>query len=138
MPYFWGPRLLAMPPSTTTDDLKDDSANYTSAYAVQAFASSGDPILGLQHLLSVLVRFGYSPALLVSHTSPARLLYNSEITLTASTLAKFDWAIYGCNSSHFASTIHSHSMRFNIILACNAFANGPTLFKEVCLCPTTL
>jgi hypothetical protein len=127
-----------MPPPPTTDDLKDASANDTSTYAVHVPASSGDPILGLQHLSRVLVRFSYSPALLVSHTSPARLLYNSEITLTASTLAKFDWAIYGCNSSHFASTIRAHSMRFNIILACNAFANGPTLFKEICLCPTTL
>jgi hypothetical protein len=127
-----------MPLSPTTDDLEATSANYTSAYAVHASAFSGDPILGLQHLLNFLIRFGYSLALLVSHTSPAQLLYNSEITLTASTLAKFDWAIYGCNSSHFASTIRAHSMRFNIILACNAFANGPTLFKGVCLCPTTL
>ncbi len=134
MPYFQGPRLPAMPPPPTTNDIGDASVNYYSAYTAHASASSGEPILGLQHLSNVLICFVSLPALLVSHTTYARLLHNSEIMLTATILPKFDWTIYGFNSSHFACTIQAHGMPFNIALAWNPFANGRASFKEVCMC----
>jgi hypothetical protein len=121
------------------NDLVDASTSVDySAYAAHVSAFSGDHILGPQNLLNILVYFGNSPELLVSHTTSACLLYNSKIMLAASILAKFDCTIYSVRSGHFASTIQAHSMPFNIILACNPFANGDCFFKEVCAHPTIL
>ncbi len=56
MPYVRGPRLPAMLPPPTTNDLGEASVDY-SAYTAHASASSREPFLGLQHLSNVLVCF---------------------------------------------------------------------------------
>jgi len=65
-------------------------------------------------------------------------LYNSDVTVAASILSKFDWAVYGFNDGHFSSTITELGMPFCVILACDPYVNGRALFKEVSSCPTIL
>jgi hypothetical protein len=64
-------------------------------------------------------------------------LYNLDITRAASMLAHFDWAVYGFNSGHIFSTIREHTLPFTVILACNPYVNGCSLFCEIDLpnCP---
>jgi hypothetical protein len=72
------------------------------------------------------------------HAHTTQPLYNSDVTIAASILSKFDWAVYGFNDGHFSSTITDLGMPFCVVLACNPYANGQALFKEVSLCPTIL
>jgi hypothetical protein len=72
------------------------------------------------------------------HAHTARPLYNLDITIAASILSKFNWAVYGFNGGLFSSTIMELGMPFNIVLACIPYANGWALFKEISLCPTIL
>ncbi len=65
-------------------------------------------------------------------------LYNSDVTVAASILSKFDWAVYGFNDGHFSSMITDLGMPFCVVLACNPYTNGQALFKEVSLCPNIL
>jgi hypothetical protein len=92
------------------------------------------PTVGFQHLLNYAIRFGtyggHQPN--TNHTS--RPLYNSDITVAASTLLKFDWAVYGFNNGHFFSMITEQGMQFNIVLACNPYANDQSLLKDIYSC----
>jgi hypothetical protein len=46
--------------------------------------------------------------------------------------------MYGFNDGHFSSTIMELGMLFEIVLACNPYANGCALFTEISSCPTIL
>jgi hypothetical protein len=49
-------------------------------------------------------------------------------------LAKFDWAIYGFNSGHMLSTMRDCGFPSNVVLACNPFVHGRSLFRELSDC----
>jgi hypothetical protein len=123
MPYFRGPRLPAMPPLPALY-APGDSHQATLACIASSSPSSGAPVVGLQHLSNYLVCFGMLPQSASHPAAPAQSLYNSNITFPTSILAKFDWAVYGFNISHFASTFKEHGLPFNVILACDPFANN--------------
>jgi hypothetical protein len=137
MPYFQGPRLPAIPPMPATVTLGNASSTY-SAYAANASVLINEPIIGLQHLLNHLVRFGHSSNPHAGAATLACSLYNLDLTQAASILAKFDWAAYGFDSGHFSSTIRALGLPFTIVLACDPFANGRTLFQEIGVCPAIL
>jgi hypothetical protein len=137
MPYFWGPRLPAMPPPPAPDTYGNSSQEIPACVATSSLPG-GAPIVGLQHLLNYPVCFGTSTQSVDECTSPVRFLYNSDVTLAAIIFAKFDWAVYSFNSGHFASTFKEHKLPFNVVLACNPFANKWALFKDVCTCPMIL
>jgi hypothetical protein len=86
---------------------------------------------GLQHLSNWPVTFvTATPANAICDvTSPC--LYNSDITCAASMLAHFDWAIYCFNSGHFLSTVRKPGLPFKVVLACNPFVHGCTLFCQL-------
>ena len=90
---------------------------------------------GLQHLTTWPLTFGVR-----SHPTSADscCLYNSELTSAAGMLARYDWAVYGFNSSHFLLSICDLCLPFNVVLACDPFANGRALFQEFVKCPTIL
>jgi hypothetical protein len=96
---------------------------------------------GLQHLAIWPVSFGLNPGIPLFTIDPmvrAQTLYNSDLTSAAGLLSCYDWAIYGFNSGHFLSTICEMNLPFNVVLACNTFANGRALFQEFIRCPTIL
>jgi len=112
MPYYRGPCLLR--PSGA-----DPS---TPSVAVDTTIMHGT---GLQHLATWPVTFGMQAP---STSADSRCLYNSDLTLAAGMLARYDWAVYGFNSGHFLSLIRDLGLPFNVVLACDPFANGQALF----------
>ncbi len=46
-------------------------------------------------------------------------------------LAHFDWAAYGFNSRHFVPAISNQGMPFCIVLACDPYSNGRSLFRSM-------
>ena len=72
------------------------------------------------------------------NVASSRPLYNLDVTVAASILSKFDWAVYGFNNGHFSSTVTELGMPFCVVLACDPYKNGRALFKEVSSCPTIL
>ncbi len=46
--------------------------------------------------------------------------------------------MYGFNDGHFSLTFTELGMPFEIVLACNPYANGRALFTEISSCPTIL
>jgi hypothetical protein len=94
---------------------------------------------GLQHLAIWPVFFGLNPGVpsfTINPTVRAQTLYNFDLTSAAGLLSCYDWAIYGFNSGHFLSTIRKMNLPFNVVLACDPFANGRTLFQEFTHCST--
>ncbi len=128
MPYFRGPRL----PKEVADD-----ANFLTGVHI-SMPINGKPSIGFQHLSNYAIHFGTYAGPKLGHAHTARPLCNSDVTVAASILSKFDWAMYGFNNGHFSSTITELGMPFNIVLACDPYANGQALFKEITLCPTIL
>jgi hypothetical protein len=61
-------------------------------------------------------------------------MYNSEFPALAFHVARFNWAVYSFNSGHFASTISTRNLPFDILLACNPYAYGRALFVEFTKC----
>ena len=90
---------------------------------------------GLQHLATWPVTFGMQAP---SPSSDSCCLYNSDLTSAAGMFARYDWAVYGFNSGHFLLSIRDLGLPFNVVLACDPFANGRALFQEFPNCPTTL
>ena len=128
MPYFRGPCLpteAATP--TSSHHLVHTSIAFNSAHTI-----------GFQHLSNHAVRFGTYSEPQTGHVHSTQPLYNSDVTIAASIPSKFDWAVYGFNDGYFSSTVTELGMPFCVILACEPYANGPALFKEVCSCPTIL
>ena len=89
MPYYRGPRLP-----------RPSGANpSTPSVTVDTAIMHGT---GLQHLATWPVTFGMQAP---STSADSRCLYNSDLTLAAGMLARYDWAVYGFNSGHFLSSI---------------------------------
>ncbi len=91
-----------------------------------------------QHLLIWPVSFGTTrPDSFIVNTS-SQCLYNLDIKCAASMLTQFDWAVYGFNSGYLFSTIREHVLPFNVVLACDPYVNGHSLFCAIATCPTIL
>jgi hypothetical protein len=128
MPYFCGPRL----PKEAADAVDSTPGVHIS------MPINGKPRLGFQNLSNYAIRFGTYAGTRTGHAHTARPLYNLDITVAASILSKFNWAMYAFNDGHFSSTITELGIPFNIVLACDPYANGWALFKEISLCPIIL
>ena len=76
---------------------------------------------------NVLIRFDPVPKTL---TTIGKVLFGNEISQVARYSSSFSWAIYGFNSGHLFSTIASHNMAFELILAANICPSGHALFKQ--------
>ncbi len=50
----------------------------------------------------------------------------------------FSWAVYGFNSGHFVPMIEKRNLPFRIVLACDPFEYGRSLFGEFAECPIVL
>jgi hypothetical protein len=50
----------------------------------------------------------------------------------------FSWVVYGFNSGHFVSIIEKQNLPFRIVLACDPFEYGRSLFGEFTECPIVL
>jgi hypothetical protein len=122
-PYFCGPHINSPKSQPPLQGL----TMHANVATIPATAS-------LQHLQNWPVSFGCFPQSSDAGNVALCCLNNSKITRAASMLAHFDWAIYGINSSHFLSTINEHGYLFLVVLACNPFVNGHTLFWELSLC----
>jgi hypothetical protein len=143
MPYFCGPRLphilstepdASSQPTTTlpiTDS--DDNAIPASDPALLAFVETGS-----QHLANWPVAFGSVQYPCLPRRWDKRCLYNSDLTLTAKSIAHFDWAVYGFNSGHFVSSIRSLGLPLHITLSANPFVNGRSLFTEFSTTPSPI
>jgi hypothetical protein len=129
MPYFRGLRL----PTAAATPTNSHNPVHTSI----AFDSAHHTI-GLQHLSNHAVQFGTYSEPRSSPVHSTWPLYNSDVTVVANILSKFDWAVYGFNDGCFSSMITKLGMPFCVVLACNPYANGRALFQEVSLCPTIL
>jgi hypothetical protein len=128
MPYFRGPRL----PKEAAN-----AANLPPGVHIP-MPINGEPRLGFQNLSNYAICFRTYAGPGTGQALTARPLYSLDITVAASILSKFDWAVYGFNDGHFSLTITELGMLFNIVTACNPYANGWALFKEISLCPTIL
>ena len=84
------------------------------------------------------VHVGISKQVFPVDDSNIKLLYNLDVTCTTSILSNFDWAVYGFNSGHFISNIKKHGLTFCVVLICDPFAYGRSIFQEVYTCPAIL
>ncbi len=128
MPYFRGPRLPTEAATPTN--------SHNPVHASIAFNSVHT--IGFQHLSNHAVRFGTYSEPRTGHFHSTWPLYNSDVTVAASILLKFNWPVYGFNDGHFSSMITELGMPFCVVLACDPYANGWALFKKVSSCPTIL
>ena len=135
MPYFRGPclpRILSTEPDASSPPIttlpitdSDNYANPASDPALLAFVETGS-----QHLANWPVAFGSVQYPCLPRRWDKRCLYNSDLTLTAKSIAHFDWAVYGFNSGHLISSIWSLGLPFIITLSANPFVNGRSLFTD--------
>ena len=123
MPYYRGPRTPKQSPSIEPDPVAQATV---SAILV-------DQCHGMDHLANVPVHFGTFDST-AAPAADARALYNSDLTLSASQLCKFDWAVYGFNSGHFVSSSRARSIPFNVVLACDIIPSARALFNEFTKC----
>jgi hypothetical protein len=93
---------------------------------------------GFQHLSNWPISFGIIKLSGYSDQTSHCCMYNLEITRTASILAHFGYAVYGFNSGHFVSTISNCGMPFCIVLACDPYSNGRSLFQSMTACTHVL
>jgi hypothetical protein len=128
MPYFHGPRLL---PQVASPDASLPGVHHSTPV-------DNAPTIGLQYVSNYTVRFGKYIRPRPAHAHSNKRLYNSDLTVAASILSKFDWAMYRFNNGHFSLTITELGMPFEIVLACDPYANDRTLFTEISSCPTIL
>jgi hypothetical protein len=128
MPYFWGARL---PPQVTSPDASLPGVHHSTPV-------NNAPTIGLQYISNYAVCFGKYIGLYPAHAHSSKPLYNSDLTVAASILSKFDWAVYNFNNGHFSLTITELGILFKIVLACDPYANGCTLFTEISSCLTIL
>jgi hypothetical protein len=77
------------------------------------------------------IQFGSFPSL---EDTSIRPMYNLEFPALALCVARFNWAVYLFNLGHFASTISTRNLPFDIFLACNPYAYGRVLFDEFTEC----
>ncbi len=60
--------------------------------------------------------------------------YNNKFPAYAFSASWFTWAIYSFNSGHFASSISTCNLPFNVTLVCAPFAYGGALMEEFTSC----
>jgi hypothetical protein len=114
MPYYRGPRVTTPP---------DDTADTTDAAHCQAIASALliDDCRGLCHLSNVPVKFGDFEK---ATPQTARALHNDEFPCYAQQVLQFSWAVYSFHGGHFASTVQSRNLPFQVRLACDPSESG--------------
>ena len=110
--------------------------------AISAFATDVDdqycaPILssnfikeshGHSHcLVDVPIRFNQAPNTL---TTAGKVLFGNEIAQVVRTASSFSCAIHGFDSGHFFSTMASHNMPFDVVIAADIRPSGRALFKQ--------
>ncbi len=123
MPYYWGPRIRY--PANSGEPTVDDAANSLLMTILMQDRIS-QPCLA-----NYPIQFGNFP----SHNDTSiHPMYNSEFPALAFCVACFKWAVYLFNSGHFVSTINTRNLPFNILLACNPYAYGRSLFDEFTEC----
>jgi hypothetical protein len=66
--------------------------------------------------------------------SNARLLHNDKFPCYAQQVLQFSWAVYSFQGGHFASTIQSWNLPFQISLVCDPYKSGRSLFQEFTSC----
>jgi hypothetical protein len=106
MPYYCGPRV--------TTPL-DDTVDTTDAAHCQAIISTLliDNCCGLCHLFNVPNKFGeFKKA--TPPIAKARALLNDEFPCYAQQVLEFSWAVYFFHGGHFASTIQSRNLPFEV------------------------
>jgi hypothetical protein len=64
----------------------------------------------------------------------ARALLNDEFPYYAQQVLQFSWAVYSFHGGHFASTIQSWNLPFQVRLACNLHESSQSLFQEFISC----
>jgi hypothetical protein len=126
MPYYRGPRVTT-PPDNTVDTT--DAAHYQAIVSILLI----DNCCGLCHLSNVPIEFGvFEKATLP--TAKTRALLNDEFPYYAQQVLEFSWAVYSFHGGHFASTIQSWNLPFQVQLACNPHESGRSLFQEFTSC----
>jgi hypothetical protein len=113
----------------------DDTVDTTDAAHCQAIISTLliDNCCGLCHLSNVPIKFGeFEKA--TPPTAKAWTLLNDEFPLYAQQILKFSWAVYFFHGGHFASTIQSWNLPFQVQLACDPHESGRSLFQEFTSC----
>ncbi len=136
MPYFRGPRVHHKPNepkphphnSTVTND--PPTTNLNAAALLTSIVTSRD--VGSTSLSIRPVSFGTFDKQPTAST--LHVLYNSDLPTLAHSIARFKWAAYGFNSGHFVSTINKRNLPFDIVLACDPFAYGRSLFHDIAHC----
>ncbi len=88
----------------------------------------------MQYLSNWPVSFGDFPSDPPPTTSTVCSLYNSDLTAAARSLSCFDWAVYGFNSGHFISSIHSLGLAFKVVLTSDDYMHGRSFFTALSAC----
>jgi hypothetical protein len=128
MPYYYRGPHIKHPVEPCPEDIEHQ----------QSLAIS---VLNCSHIGSVVsicpVQFGNfeNPILVVPDESHN---YNDEFPAFALSVTRDHWAIYSFNSGHFASSIATRNLLFNVVLACDPFAFERALFAEFTKCPCIL
>jgi len=104
MSYYHGPRVTTTP---------DNTADTTDAAHCQAIASALliDDCCGLCHLSNVPVKFDDFEK---TTLQTAGALHNDEFPCYAQQVLKFSWAVYSFHGGHFASTVQSWKLPFQV------------------------
>ena len=125
MPYFRGPRVQSKKRVTFRDDVKGGSD------------IENDP--SVNGISIIPVTFCSQPAAPTENPTsmppPERVLYNADIPSLAYLILRYRWAVYCFNTGHFISSIATLNLPYEIILACDPFAHGRSLFSEFTTCP---
>ena len=132
MPYYRGPRIPVehCPSGTSTDDTPVDIDANALLTTIVTQGDCGPTSLSI-HPFHVGT----------FHTVPppqTRRNYNAEFPALAYRATMFSWAVYGFNSGHFISTIERRNLPFRIVLGCDPFEYGRSLFGEFAKCPIVL
>ena len=132
MPYYRGPRIPVKhcPSGTSTDDTTVDIDANALLTTIVTQGDCGPTSLGI-HPFHVGTFNTIPPA-------QTRRNYNAEFPALAYCATMFSWAIYGFNSGHFVSTIEGRNLPFRIVLGCDPFEYGRSLFGEFAKCPIVL
>jgi hypothetical protein len=133
-PYYWPPRnpvQLKDPPAAAILHPQDIVLVHHDANKIIPFLGGGcpnTPDTGMQYLSNWPASFGNFSLGPTTTPSSVCSLYNSDLTAATWSLSHFDWAVYGFNSGHFISSIHSLGLLFAIVLASDDYAHGRSLF----------
>jgi len=132
MPYYRGPPIVAMPKDALQPAATSDAIAASTMTAIVLFGTS-------TCFSNHPIKFGAFPSTVPNAMEmDSRKPYNSEYPVFAFRASHFVWAIYSFNSGHFASTISKQNLPFLVLLLCDPFAYGCTLFKEFTQCPIIL